>query len=108
MADERLRVPVAAVDKVSLWTEVKRRRAGGGVVSALPILERLCAAYPDDPRFLLCSAEALVETGDADAAAARLQRAIRLDAQDERCRTLLAQLTRGSQNERPRRRRQPA
>ncbi len=104
MADERPLVPVAAEDKVALWTEVRRRKAGGALLSALPILERLCAAWPDDPRFFLCSAEALMQAGRSEEAAARLERAIRLNPQDERCRSLSAQLTGG----RPRSRRRAA
>jgi hypothetical protein len=85
-------VHVALGDKVSLWTEVKRRRANGALPSALPILDRLCAGFPDDPRFFLCSAEALIEAGRSEEARARLKRAIQLSPQDGRPQKLLASL----------------
>jgi hypothetical protein len=92
IADEMPLAPVKPDDKVALWAEVKRRRAAGAFVSAAPILDRLCAAFPDDPRFFLCSAEALIEAGRPGDAAARLRRAIQLSPQDERAQKLLAGL----------------
>src|SRR5215469_13076528 len=92
MADDMPSVPAPQRDKVALWTEVKRRRANGDLLGAMPILDRLCAGFPDDPRFFLFGAEALIEAGRPDEAAARLKRAIQLSPQDERPQTLLAGL----------------
>ncbi len=75
-----------------LWAEVKQRRNAGEADQAIALLEQLCAVQPNDPRFLLCMAELLMQQGRLDGAAGFLERARSVGSSDAQQLELLERL----------------
>jgi len=92
MADDMSVMLAEGLGKDALWAEVKRRRATGAFVSALPILERLVTEYAGEHRFHACYGEALMEAGRDEDAKAPLRRAIELSPEDAKSASKLASL----------------
>ncbi|HEX4095757.1 MAG TPA: tetratricopeptide repeat protein, partial [Caulobacteraceae bacterium] len=74
----------AGPDVAELWAEVKRLRRERMMPATIPILERLCAERPGDLRFLVSVAEAHIESGQETEARSWLDRAAKLDPDDQR------------------------
>jgi hypothetical protein len=79
MSATTLERPPEGLNKAELWASVKKQRSEGQFVATIPTLERLCAAFPEELRFLVCLAEALIEAGRTQEGRAWLDKALKLD-----------------------------
>lgn len=83
MSTTALERPQGAPNKAELWASVKKSRNEGAFVQAIPTIELLCAAYPEELRFVVCMAEALIEAGRLEEGQVWAGRALKLDPRHE-------------------------
>ena len=93
MTTTQLTRPAETPSKAELWASVKKGRSDGAFAATIPLLEQLCADYPEELRFIVCMAEALIDGGRLEEARTWLDRALKLEPEHAHAAELVRKLS---------------